>query len=404
MKLKLILLILMLSHINLLAQTSFEPGYFINNDGTKVTCLIKPFKWGQNPVSFQYRLSEDGRNHIGTIEKIREFGYGGDSKFVRATVNIDQSSNAIANLTYDRNPVFKQETLFLQVLVEGKASLFFSSIETTNRFYFNIDGGKIEQLIFKSYLVTPSKIGKNNRYKQQLATTLLLCDKLTEKDFESLKYKSKPLIKIMKTYNNCYQVDNNDATTAKKKSGSRKNQKNKGKLGLYLRPGITFSQYYTQTKIQREDFEDKTGFRIGLELEYLFPSKKQHWAIFLEPSYRNYESEKTVLYEDFYTIQKYTTITVKKNSFDIVAGPRYYFHISDKSSLFMEIALLVDTNINSEEISSEDIGYFKDWGTELGNCFGLGYRYNNKLSLQFRYNNYGNNFSSTAIILGYNFL
>jgi hypothetical protein len=178
----------------------------------------------------------------------------------------------------------------------------------------------------------------------------------------------------------------------------------KGKLNLSLRPGVTFSSYYTTTDIQREDFENKTGYRIGLELEYLFPSKNRNWAIFIEPSYRNYESEKEVLYVDFYSIQKYTTITVKKNSIDIITGPRYYFNLNKKSSIFVDVSLLIDTNINSEETSSEDLGYYNNMGIDLGNSFGLGYRYNEKLSLQCRYNNYGSTFSSSSVVLGYNFL
>src|SRR5690606_2380000 len=128
--------------------------------------------------------------------------------------------------------------------------------------------------------------------------------------------------------------------------------KHKGKLNLQFRPGIAFSKYYTTTDIHREDFEDKTGYRSGLALEYIFPSKNHNWAMFIEPSYRNYESQKVVIYEDFFINNpKYTTLTVKKNSFDIVAGPRYYIHLGEKSSLFADISLLLDTNINSEQYS-----------------------------------------------------
>lgn len=190
----------------------------------------------------------------------------------------------------------------------------------------------------------------------------------------------------------------------KEKELAQEQTKFKGKFNLSLHAGITFSKYYTTTNIQREDLENKTGYRVGLELAYIFPTKKRNWAMFIEPSYRNYESQKEVRYLDFYSIQKYTTITVKKNAIDIITGPRYYFYIGKKSSIFVDVSLLIDTNINSEETSSVDLGYYHDTSTDLGSSFGLGYKYNEKLSFHFRYNNYGSTFSSSAIVLGYNFL
>lgn len=296
MKKTFLLVLLICITFSAISQNPYENGYFIKNDGTKISCFVRPLDWSTNPVTFQYKLTEDSKTEIGKIENVKEFGTDATSKFIRTTVAIDQSSEAIANLTYDRNPDFKEETLFVKVLVEGKASLFFTSRETKNRFYYNIDDGKIEQLIFKSYLVTRSKKGENNRYKQQLATALK-CEKLTEKDFEKLEYKTKHLINIFETYNIC--VDSYFISFEKKKEEelAEEKMKYKGKLNLSLRPGVTFSKYYTTTNIQREDFENKTGYRIGLEIEYLFPTKNRNWAIFLEPSYRNYEDQKEVLYK-----------------------------------------------------------------------------------------------------------
>src|SRR5690606_4747736 len=167
-------------------------GYFIKNDGSKEECLVQALDWGKNPVTFLYKRGENADTETGSIDNVKEFGVGKNTKFIRATVNIDQSSDALANLTYDRNPVFIEKTIFLQVLVEGKASLFFSSQETRNKFYFSFNNGEIEQLIYKRYLISPSKIGKNERYKQQLATTFK-CEILSVKDFENLQYKIKEL-------------------------------------------------------------------------------------------------------------------------------------------------------------------------------------------------------------------
>jgi hypothetical protein len=403
MKLNFLIIFTILFSLSAFSQNDFERGYFIKNDGNKIACLIQPLDWGRKPVTFRYRFSENTNTEVGKIENIKEFGIGNSTKYIRATVNIDQSSDAVANLTYDRNPNFIEETIFLQVLVEGRASLFFTSQNTRNKYFIRLNSNEIEQLIYKRYLISPSKIGKNERYKQQLATSLV-CKKLREKDFENLQYKFKNLTHIFEVYNSCIQSDYTSFQEIKEEKIKQEKDIHKGKLNLSLRPGVTFSSYYINTDIQKENFDNKIGYRIGLELEYFFPSKKRKWAIFMEPSYRNYESQRTVKYVDFFSIQKSTTITVKKNSIDILTGPRYYFHLGEKSSIFIDASLLVDTNINSEIISSNEESFNKSDSIELGNSFGLGYRYNEKLSLQFRYNNYLSNFNSTSIVLGYNFL
>ena len=57
----------------------------------------------------------------------------------------------------------------------------------------------------------------------------------------------------------------------------------------------------------------------------------------------------------------------------IVTGPRDYFHLGEKSSVFIDVALLIDTNINSEKTSSVDLGHYSDSSAEAGSSFGLGY-------------------------------
>lgn len=381
------------------SQNYFENGYFIKNDGSRINCLIKPLDWNKNSVSFKYMIQEGSEVATAEIRDVKEFGYGNSEKFVRATLNIDQSPHAVNRLNHDRNPSFKEETIFLKVLVEGKASLYFTTRETHNKFYYNIDGKNIEQLIYKRYLVTGSKIGYNELYKQQLATDFV-CDKIDIKKFNNLKYKIKDITSIFEAYNYCEGSQSINFENI----GETSTERQKGDLNLSLKPGITFSGYYIHTDIQKEDFENKVGYRIGLELEYMFPSKRKKWAVFMEANYRTYESTKTIQYKDFFTLDEFTTITVQKNAIDLLIGPRFYFNLSPKSTIFIDASLLVDTNSNSKIISSDENSFDKDLGLETGNSFGLGYRYNQKLSLQFRLNNYLSNFNSSSIVLGYNFL
>ena len=123
MKNQLILLLTIVFSLNSYSQISYEKGYFIDNANQKINCLIKNSDWKNNPTEFEYKLSEKGESKNATIRSIKEFGIDNSSKYIRSTVEIDRSSESVNFLSNDMNPNFNKETLFLRVLVEGKANL-----------------------------------------------------------------------------------------------------------------------------------------------------------------------------------------------------------------------------------------------------------------------------------------
>src|SRR5690554_6635788 len=139
MKLKLLLATILLSTISAFSQTNFQPGYIIRTNGTKVNCLIKNEDWKGSPTSFIYKLEENGDTKIGNLNNVAAFGAAESYKYVNATVQIDQSTDAVDKLSYSRNPEMKEEKLFLKVLVEGKVSLFYTQINNNPRYFYNMD-------------------------------------------------------------------------------------------------------------------------------------------------------------------------------------------------------------------------------------------------------------------------
>ena len=103
-------------------QAKFESGYFISNDGQRVACQIRIMEWSEN--KFEYRMGDGADTKAGSIEDAKEFGVDNGLKFRRFEVKIDRSSEELSRLDFKRNPVFEDAILFLQVLVEGKGSLF----------------------------------------------------------------------------------------------------------------------------------------------------------------------------------------------------------------------------------------------------------------------------------------
>ena len=123
-KLNLSFVICLLSITTVFSQTSFKPGYIIKSNGQKIDCLIKNEDWKGSPTTFEFKTDENSEVKLGDISTIKEFGSADNFKYISATTEVDQSSDKVGKLTEDRNPVYKGETIFLKVLVEGKASLY----------------------------------------------------------------------------------------------------------------------------------------------------------------------------------------------------------------------------------------------------------------------------------------
>lgn len=404
MKLKLLFTTILLSTITAISQTNFEPGYIIQTDGTKVDCLIKNEDWKGSPTTFTYKLEESGETKLGSTDDVSAFGSSQSFKYIKATVEVDQSSDNVNNLSDVRTPIMKEETLFLKTLVEGKASLYYTQKESISRYFYSLDNGDIEQLVNKRFFVTPTSIGKNERFKQQLATNLS-CSSLSENNFEGLQYKTKSLVNIITKYNNC---ENSEIIVFNK-------NKQKGKFNLSIRPGVTFSSFSLQRFGEDEiGFDTNTGIRIGLEAEYILPFNNGKWSIFIEPTYRNYKTEKNVLYREMITFDKYTLISVEYNSIELPVGGRHYMFLNQDAAIFVNAAVIMDiTTLDSSIASTNTQRYTLNVSADAAVAFGLGFRFKNKYSVEARYHsprqllnyeNFNSAYNSFAIIAGYNFL
>ncbi|HEX9979219.1 MAG TPA: hypothetical protein VGB50_01495 [Flavobacterium sp.] len=117
------------------AQIHFEKGYYIDNSGHRAECLIENLDWNNNPRKFNLKLTEGGEIQERTIDNTKEFGIADVSKYVRADVDIDRSSDRLSTLTKEKKPTFVNERMFLKVLVEGPQSLYTYDESGLNRFF-----------------------------------------------------------------------------------------------------------------------------------------------------------------------------------------------------------------------------------------------------------------------------
>ena len=388
-QLLLILLTAFLS-LNCYAKINYEKGYYIDNEGQKTEVLIKNIDWNNNPTEFEYKLSEDSESENATIKTVREFGINNFSKYSRQLVNIDRSSGNLDLLSEDSSPRFKEEELFLEVLIEGKANLYLYNDGNITRYFYSKDGSKIEQLIFKKYLTSDNNIGTNEGYKQQLWNDLK-CPAFTMRKVENVDYRKNELVSFFEDYNKCH---NQDYINFKEKQ-------KKDLFNLNIRPGINFSSlsmYNTVSDFKDTDFGDELGFRLGIEGEFIMPFNKNKWAIILEPTYRNYKSEQS---QESGTVSGGILITrVDYKSIELPIGVRHYLYFNDNSKLFLNASYVVDLNLDST------LEFFRQNGSMYSSldikpkgviALGVGYKFMDKYSIEMRYH------TSRELLVGYSY-
>lgn len=381
MQKQLLFLLAIIFSINTYSQISFENGYYIDNSNNKINCLIKNVDWKNNPTEFEYKLSENGEPVKITITSVKEFGIDKTSKYIRDNVNIDRSGKNINFLSTDKNPVYKEETLFLKVLVEGKANLYEYVDGNLTRYFYSKENSSIEQLIFKKYK-TPDEgdIRNNNRFRQQLWSELK-CPNIELRRIENLDYKKNDLVGFFADYSDCH---NSNLINFEQK------EKNKREMfNLTIRPRINRSSLSLQSSyssIRETDFENKVGLGIGLEAEFLLPFNKNKWAIIIEPTYRYYNSEKVT---NANLSQGDIIGRVDYSSIEVPVGLRHYFFLNMNSKLFVNTSFIFDIHPKSSITFDRSYGPNLEGDLEIASgynyAFGTGYKYNNKYSIELRY-------------------
>lgn len=369
MKQKMMLCLSLLIGLSAYAQNKFQKGYLIKNDGTKIECYIQNNDWVSNPTNFKYKQSETSAVVTANLAGIKEFSVGKAIKYKRFSVDIDRSSKRLNELSTKRTPVFKKETLFLKVLVEGSTAVLYSYTDgDLRRYFYKTPTQKITQLIYKSYKTENGRIGKNELYKKQLSANFP-CSSIEK----SPSYTKNSLAKYFIAYNNCKGTDSSltDFTISE----------TKGKMRVKIKGGLNyFKVSATELGIPfgdpNYDSEYKTNPRFGIELEYLLPSNNNRWGVFIEPSYQSFKGDAELVIEGAVNIIR--SVSVDYKSIELPFGIRHYFPLSNESNkLFINAAMVLDFPMDST-IRNKEV----DTGSSL--FFGAGYEFQ-KFSIEARY-------------------
>ncbi len=377
------------------AQIKFQPGYIVTNNGEKKEVLIKNNDWKYAPTSIEIKYAADQKPESLSIKEIKEFEILNESKYIRATVDIDQSSFDLNNLSVDKKPFYKKTEVFLKQLVQGNVNLY--EYQNSNPNYFiQKEQEDLIPLVYKMYYVGDgNKYTYNNGYRFQLSR-YLNCDNADKLKYNTLKYDNKELSKAVMDYNKCENADlvYEDNKIAKKID-----------FNLSIRPRYNFSSYSAEGAYTNYSFKNKNSLAIGLEAEFILPFNKNKWAIIAEPTYQYFKSEST----------KGET-KINYNSIELPFGVRHYMFLNDNNKLFVNAQYLIDFDLGSTiDFYKDNIKQDRELDIKSNNTFalGIGYNYKSKYSIEARYiptrnllsnyNYWSSNYQTFSIILGYNF-
>lgn len=370
MKKLLSILFLGLFYCQTYSQVNFEKAYFIDNDNVRTECFIKNKDLYQNPSVFEYKLTqEESVVKIGDIKNIKEFEISNTMKFVRNSVKIDISTSDLGQTKDVREPEWVEKTLFLKVLIEGKASLYEYKDKIIKRFFYKLDTLPLTQLIYKKYYIPNTNytdLAVNNDFQKQILQNIS-CENQTMDMVLKLEYERKDLVNYFIKYNNC------------KKNSYIDYNKNisKGSFNIKIKGGVNVSPYndYENAQLKVDYSGNKLFLKYGGEFEYITPFNRNKWAAFIELTYQTYQYSSITT--DYRPFGEAFDITYESSYFEkaffTFIGVRYYMYLKDSSKIFINAGLFT--------------------------TFGLGYSYNDKFNIETRYASTG--LSRYSVIFGY---
>jgi hypothetical protein len=209
--------------------------------------------------------------------------------YVSEVVKIDKSPTRLDYIKFGDNPVVVTDTVFLRVLVRGKANLLYLKDENgKEHFYLQNKDLVPQELILRHYVQKVN--GRNvltssSIYKGQLQLFFSDCPSVKNKT-NHIDYKVSDLKDIVQQYNFCMGANEKDFVAEK--------QFTKVKVGMLA--GVTqaklrFSGEENNKELAQSDFESPMSHSLGFSLNIILPRSRQKWSVQNELAYKPYEAQ-----------------------------------------------------------------------------------------------------------------
>jgi hypothetical protein len=395
MKEKVLFSIVFMSALTCQAQINFEKGYFIDLQGNRTECLIKNLDWLYTPTFIKYKIDPKEAGREIDAKNIKEFGVD-NLRYVRMEVHIDTSSRDPQKLSPYMDPEWGKKDLLLKILVEGKATLYHYLTSDLERFFYSLDNGPIEQLVYKTYLwqqqtarsaghIAANQISANTTYLSQLKEKLN-CQSISPIRMMKMPYDRSSMVKYFLEYNECSGASFIDRRVHYK-----------SQFHVRITPGQDFSTF-SLNHYGKADHYQGSNFRLGVEAEFILPMNKGKWATVVEPTFQQFGRSNDYKKVDYKSIE--LPLMLRHNIF-----------LGQKAKIFVNAGVAVDFILHSKvEVSATESLQGKD--VAIGLAGGVGFSFG-RGSIEVRqYTNrhhylevpkevsYDNGFQKTSLILG----
>lgn len=376
------------------SQVHFENGYFIDNQNVRTDCLIKNIDYNDTPTQFEYKLSENDVASVKRDFEVREYAVG-ESKFVSVDVDIDQSSENLNRMSTKKNPEFEKKRTFLKVLADGSSKLYHFGSNDFQRFFYSVDNGTIQQLIYKRYYIDFYKIdvATNNTFRQQLWTNVK-CDNISIATIEKLQYNRSSLTKYFESINLC--------------KGDKVAAKSEGKKGSFnLKASVMggIHSFSMSSPLLSHDFGSKEFVTFGIEAEYVLPIRNNKWSVIFEPTFNSFKTDDPENDNDLSVTYKYIQLS---------GGFRHYFFLAKQSKIFVNAQMNYAAMSSDSDIKFDTQHYNPYLFGSNSITFALGAGYNiQRFYFELRYNTKSNpspygsveySYKNSEVIIRYRFL
>lgn len=283
---KILLILAVFFFIELHAQITFEKGYIITNENQRIECLIKNQDWASTPRRIEYKLSDSDVVKAISFDEMNLFQiYDTPHYYKKVEVYIDRAPAKEINQ--------ELETVVLQVLLEGKATLY---AENNICFFYQQEGGKIKQLVYGKY-TDDMKVRENNSFRSEIFN-YLKCAEINSEGLKRVMYKKKSLLNVFKKYNQCAEFDFIDYTQHQTRTIFNVKALAGINLNSSMSPKVNFIIGNKNNEVFNTDSSISPSFALGLELEVLLPFNKNNWAIIISPTFLNYKNKSSKVYNN----------------------------------------------------------------------------------------------------------
>lgn len=362
-----IYLLLVFPFLQLAAQPQYLKGYVIGLDSQRTEGLILVNKWWKNPQRISWIPEKGAARSVGP-EDILEFGIYGQENYISAKVLIDTTGLNDDEPSRQPNIVWSKKTLFLRVLVEGEASLYYYEQDDLRRFFYRTPDEPLSQLIYKVYQKDEVTAFRYMGYMSQLWEKLR-CGEVSEFYVQSIAYGHEDLMRYFREYNEC---------SGKMPAVNHRYTRRPRTVNVKLSPGMSVFDFSFRNGAQPPSIFEYglvQSPRLALELE-MFPYVNSNWSVLLEPAYHRMRLDNTVA-------------IVRYNAIEHSVGLRRYLYARPNSALFSNLHFTFWlANVFDSEIRFAPTEFFgMSLPLNTGSpsfSLGFGYIWMNKLSAEIR--------------------